>query len=59
MNTDSVLRDEQASQPLVQWFPRGGPIRAVSPDVVAGVALGVVATAALAFAVLAATRRSR
>ena len=59
MNTDSVLRDEETAQPLVQWYPRGGPMRAVSPEVIAigGVALGVLATAALAFAFLALTRR--
>ena len=60
MNTDSVLREDQPSQPLVQWYPRGGPTRAVSPDViaVAGVAVGFFLTAAVAVGVIAFARRA-
>ena len=58
MNTESVLAEDQPVQPLVQWYPRGGPLRAVSPDVVmvAGVALGVLLTAAVALGAIAFAR---
>ena len=59
MNTDSVLHDEdEPSQPLVQWYPRGGALR--SPDVVAAAAVGL-ALFAIAAGVAAAvilTRRA-
>jgi len=46
MNTESVIRmDEEPSQPLVDWYPPGGPLRAVSSHVTVPVAAGVSAVA--------------
>ena len=54
MNTDSVLRmEEEPAQPLVDWFPPAGPMRAMSVPLAAGVAalfLGAVAYAGFALA---------
>jgi len=60
MNTESVLHDEdEPSQPIVQWYPRGGSIRSVSPDVVtaAGLAVGLFAVVAITTAAVVLTRR--
>ena len=60
MHTESVVHDEdEPSQPLVQWFPRGGAIRSVSPDVVtvAGLAIGLFAAVAITTAAVVLTRR--
>ena len=58
MNIDSVIRmDEEPAQPLVEWYPPGGPLRAVSSHVtvpvaaaLSAVALGVLAYAGFALA---------
>jgi hypothetical protein len=40
MNTDPVVHeDDEPSLPLVHWYPRGGPMRSVAPDLLAGAAL--------------------
>jgi hypothetical protein len=60
MNTDPVVRmDEEPTQPLVDWYPPGGPFAAVSSrlttPVVAG--LGAIALGALAYVGYAMARR--
>lgn len=60
MNTDPVLRtDDEPSRPLVDWYPRGGPLRAVSLDVAGPtvLALGAVGLGVLAYAGFALARR--
>ncbi|MDP8916218.1 MAG: hypothetical protein M3M95_03230 [Pseudomonadota bacterium] len=56
MNTDSVVRmEEEPAQPLVDWYPPAGPLRALSLPVAAG--LGALAFGALAYAGYALARR--
>ena len=60
MNTESVVYDEdQPSLPIVQWYPRGGPMRSVSPDLVttASLAAGLFAAVAITTAAVILTRR--
>lgn len=60
MNTDSVIHTEdETSQPLVDWYPPGGPLRAVSSHVTVPVAaaLGAMALGVLAYAGFALARR--
>ena len=55
MNTDSVIRmDEEPAQPLVDWFPPAGPLRALSLPL--AVAASAVAVGALAYAGFALAR---
>lgn len=60
MNTDPVIRmDEEPTQPLVDWYPPGGPLAAVSSQVAVPVvaALSAVALGALAYVGFALARR--
>ena len=61
MNTDPVIRTEDiASQPMVQWYPRAGPMRAMTSEVAgaAVIALGTLGLVAIAFGALSLARRA-
>ncbi len=60
MNTDPVIRmDEEPTQPLVDWYPPGGPLAAVSSRVAVPVtaAVGALVLGALVYVGYALARR--